>query len=300
MENISRTKIENKKEKYYKNKKSILRSSLASTLKLVLAIALFAIFALIVNAGDVIVENGKINVDSKLYVDDAGKVGIGTTSPAGMVHIFGGGATARLILQKSSSGAGNAMQFRDETNAAKAMLGIAEVANGGVVGSALNDFFVRAEGTQRIMLSPNNGDTIGVVINSAGNVGIGTTSPSYRLDVAGDAHATSFPTSSDARLKKNIAPVTNSLDKLKNVNGVYFEWNEKYKQLGRATNGKQIGIIAQDLEKEFPELVTTWGNESYRAVDYGRLTAVLLEAVKELDAENQELKQRVEDLEAKA
>jgi len=54
------------------------------------------------------------------------------------------------------------------------------------------------------------------------------------------------------------------------------------------------------LEKEFPELVTTWGNESYRAVDYGRLTAVLLEAVKELDAENQELKQRVEDLEAKA
>ena len=192
------------------------------------------------------------------------------------------------------------MQFRDETNAAKAMLGIAEVANGGVVGSALNDFFVRAEGTQRIMLSPNNGDTIGVVINSAGNVGIGTTSPSYRLDVAGDAHATSFPTSSDARLKKNIAPVTNSLDKLKNVNGVYFEWNEKYKQLGRATNGKQIGIIAQDLEKEFPELVTTWGNESYRAVDYGRLTAVLLEAVKELDAENQELKQRVEDLEAKA
>ena len=54
------------------------------------------------------------------------------------------------------------------------------------------------------------------------------------------------------------------------------------------------------FEKEFPELVTTWGNESYRAVDYGRLTAVLLEAVKELDAENQELKQRVEDLEAKA
>ena len=92
-----------------------------------------------------------------------------------------------------------------------------------------------------------------------------------------------------------------------------FEWNEKYKQLGRATNGTQIGVIAQEVEKEFPELVTTWGNESYRAVDYGRFTAVLLEAVKELndkiellsaenkdkDVEIQQLKKRILRLESK-
>ena len=58
-----------------------------------------------------------------------------------------------------------------------------------------------------------------------GNVGIGTTSQGYKLDVAGDVHATSFPTSSDLRLKTNIAPLTNALQKLENIHGVRFDWN---------------------------------------------------------------------------
>ena len=63
------------------------------------------------------------------------------------------------------------------------------------------------------------------------------------------------------------------------------------------TNNKtQIGVIAQDVEKEFPELVTTWGNESYRAVDYGRFSAVLLEAVKEQNQKMQELESKNEAL----
>ena len=52
------------------------------------------------------------------------------------------------------------------------------------------------------------------------------------------------------------------------------------------------------MEAAFPELVTTWGEEDYRAVDYGRMTAVLLEAIKELKAENEALKQRLASLEA--
>ena len=91
---------------------------------------------------------------------------------------------------------------------------------------------------------------------------------------------------------------------LSHSDGIILKKNEKYKQLGRATNGTQIGIIAQELEKEFPELVTTWGNESYRAVDYGRFSAVLLEAIKEqqgeinnLKTENLDLKKRIERLE---
>ena len=97
-------------------------------------------------------------------------------------------------------------------------------------------------------------------------------------------------------MKKNISPLTNTLEKLKNIHGVKFEWNDKYKQLGRATNGTQIGIIAQELEKEFPELVTTWGNESYRAVDYGRFSAVLLEAIKEQQQEIQEHQNEIKKL----
>jgi hypothetical protein len=41
-------------------------------------------------------------------------------------------------------------------------------------------------------------------------------------------------------------------------------------------------VIAQEVEEVFPELITVWGEEGYRAIDYGRLTAVLVEAIKEL------------------
>jgi hypothetical protein len=105
------------------------------------------------------------------------------------------------------------------------------------------------------------------------------------LDVAGAAHASSFPTSSDVRLKTNIVPLTNVLKKLEKIRGVSFEWNDVYESLGRSTGRREIGVIAQDVETAFPELVSTWGAESYRAVDYGRLTGVLIEALKEIRAE---------------
>jgi hypothetical protein len=62
-------------------------------------------------------------------------------------------------------------------------------------------------------------------------------------------------------------------------------------------------VIAQEVEAVFPELVTTWGDNSYRAVDYGRLTGVLIEAVKELNADKEAeiaaLQQQNADLEAR-
>ena len=133
----------------------------------------------------------------------------------------------------------------------------------------------------------------------SGDVGIGTTTPGYKLDVAGSAHATSFPVSSDARFKKNVNRLTNVLDKLDKVRGVSFEWNETYEALGRSSGHREIGVIAQEVEKVFPELVSSWYDEEYKAVDYSRMTGVLIEAVKELKAQNETLKQRVESLESK-
>ena len=130
----------------------------------------------------------------------------------------------------------------------------------------------------------------------SGNVGIHV-DPGYPLDVAGSAHASSFPTSSDMRLKTDIKPLGQVLDKLDKLRGVSFEWNDLYKSMGRATGHREIGVVAQEVEAVFPELVTTWGDEHYRAVDHGRLTAVLIEAVKELKAENSTLKERIEKLE---
>ncbi|MEW6367466.1 MAG: tail fiber domain-containing protein [Acidobacteriota bacterium] len=136
------------------------------------------------------------------------------------------------------------------------------------------------------------GQTERVRIDSSGQVGVGTNNPAFVLDVAGAAHASSFVTSSDARLKDNVIRLDQVLDKLEGVRGVSFDWNERYESLGRSTGHREIGVIAQELEIAFPELVSQWSDQDYLAVDYGRLTAVLIEAVKELRAEkNAQIKQ---------
>lgn len=111
----------------------------------------------------------------------------------------------------------------------------------------------------------------------------GNTGDSIR--VAGDVVAYY---SSDKRLKDNIKPIENALDKVNAISGVTFEWNEKsHKTTGR----KDVGVVAQEVEEVFPEIVETRTN-GFKAVDYQKLTAVLIESVKELTA-------KVEALEAK-
>ena len=139
--------------------------------------------------------------------------------------------------------------------------------------------------------------TLGIYVDGSGRVGIGTSGPGFKLDVAGSAHATSFPTSSDIRLKKNIEPLTDVLEKIEKIRGVSFDWNETYEKMGRSSGHREIGVIAQDVEKVFPELVSKWGDENYRGVDYGRMTAVLIEAVKEQQKQIEELKDKILKLE---
>jgi hypothetical protein len=136
-----------------------------------------------------------------------------------------------------------------------------------------------------------------VIENATGEVGVGTSTPSYPFDVAGVAHATSHASSSDERFKTDVMQLSGVLDKLDRIRGVSFEWNGLYESLGRSSGHREIGVIAQEVEEEFPELVTTWGDEDYRAVEYGRMTGVLIEAIKELKAENEALRERVEALE---
>ena len=105
------------------------------------------------------------------------------------------------------------------------------------------------------------------------------------IRVAGDVVAYY---SSDKRLKDNIKPIENALDKVNAISGVTFEWNDKSH---KTTGKKDVGVVAQQVEEVFPEIVETRTN-GYKAVDYQKLTAVLIESVKELTA-------KVEALEAK-
>jgi hypothetical protein len=110
------------------------------------------------------------------------------------------------------------------------------------------------------------------------------------LNVAGDVVAYA---SSDIRFKNNVLPITNALDKINKIGGYTFEWNEKsHKETGK----KDIGVIAQEVEEILPEIVDTRDN-GYKAVDYSKLTALLIQSVKEQQVIIDNLKSRIETLE---
>lgn len=102
---------------------------------------------------------------------------------------------------------------------------------------------------------------------------------------------------SDIRFKKNIRPLKNSIEKIEQLNGVSYELKkDKYSQKNFSA-GRQIGLIAQNVEKVYPELVKT-DNEGYKSVAYQNLVAVLVEAVKEQQSNIDKLKKEVEKLKA--
>jgi hypothetical protein len=122
-----------------------------------------------------------------------------------------------------------------------------------------------------------------IVLKANGNVGIGTITPQYKLDVAGTIRG-NYVSPSDQRLKQNIQPLENSLAKVEQLRGVSFEWKDKAQDAGT-----QVGMIAQEVETVLPELVST-DSEGYKSLAYDKMTAVLVEAVKELKAQNDALK----------
>jgi hypothetical protein len=115
-------------------------------------------------------------------------------------------------------------------------------------------FFPRAKPAR-----PNNGLVEWVRITSDGNA-----VPQFLLDVSGVVHASSTATSSDERFKTNVAPLADALEKVAATRAVSFDWKGLYESLGRSTGRREIGVITQDVEKVFPELVSTWHEEGYR------------------------------------
>ena len=110
------------------------------------------------------------------------------------------------------------------------------------------------------------------------------------LKVNGRMYATKFIKSSDARLKTDIRPLNNALDTVLSLQG------KQYRLIDEAVNQTDIGLIAQDVEKVLPQIVSQT-EDGYKAIDYQSLTAVLIEAMKEqqdqitsLEKENSELK----------
>ena len=122
---------------------------------------------------------------------------------------------------------------------------------------------------------------------SVGNIANSTTDG--RIDASNDIVAFS---TSDKKLKKKIKNIPNALEKVSQINGVTFEWkktDEKMKKEVHSNEGHDVGVIAQEIEKVLPEVVITRDN-GYKAVKYEKIIPLLVESIKELKAEIEELK----------
>jgi trimeric autotransporter adhesin len=170
---------------------------------------------------------------------------------------------------------------------------------------------VAAVGTSNIggYFSATGGTTNYAAIFNAGNVGIGCTSPAYKLHVVGDIAAqggtlraasavvsTTISACSDIRFKKDILPLTSALANVMKLQGVTYYWKVKEFPDRYFNDRKQIGIIAQEIEKVYPELVQT-DKDGYKSVDYSKLTPILLEAIKDQQKEIDSLNARMKKIE---
>jgi len=193
-------------------------------------------------------------------------------------------ATGQGALQNNTTGsfntaAGQAALFTNTTGNFNTAAGRAALENNttGVNNTAIG--FQADVGAGNL----NNATAIGngAIVNASNKIRLGNSNVTI---IEGSV---AFTSSSDVRLKTNIEQLTDVLEKLEQIRGVSYE------RIDLDETSRRVGVIAQEVEAVFPELVFSSGEEGYKTVAYSKLTAVLIEAVKELHAENTALEARL-------
>ena len=224
------------------------------------------------NIGNLLFGNGIDGMNSDI---SSGNIGIGNNDPdykldvAGDMQLRKTSGNVKLYIDAAANSGNSAIEFQ-EGNAFR-----------GSVGYNMDDDYL-------FFYEDGN------VVVKNGNLGVGTTSPAYRLQVgsSGDgssARANAWNTFSDRTLKKDLSIIDQPLNKVNQISGYYYYWKE-----GEDKN-RQVGIIAQEVEEILPEIVST-DPEGIKSVDYAKLTPLLIEAIKAQQKEIDELRKMVEDL----
>ncbi len=179
----------------------------------------------------------------------------------------------------------------------------------GITMAARENWVPGANGTSLLFSTTPNGSTAlttRMTVDHNGNVGIGTTVPAERLEVEGDIRIGTGATgcvldgnatviagvcSSDARFKRDITAIEPALAKVARLQPVRFHWRAAEFPAKHFGDEESVGLVAQDVEQVLPELVVNDG-DGYKAVNYSRLPLLTIQAVKELKAENDRLKEQ--------
>lgn len=217
---------------------------------------------------------------------NGGNVGIGTTTTASTLTVgnTSGSIAGEITLNPCSTQyEGGQLNFKKSPLASTADWTI--------------DQYGTSSSDARLRVFNSISETNGISILENGNIGMGIVAPTVRLQVNGDIIANSIAGSSDIRYKTNIQPIKDALDKVKNLNGVYFKWNKKDFPFKDFSDNNEIGFIAQEVEKVLPEVVLKDKTpDEYRSVKYDKVVALLVEAIKEQQLQIEALTKKVNEL----
>jgi hypothetical protein len=209
----------------------------------------------------------------RMRISSAGLVGIGNTNPEAKLHINSSDANTsypftqtqnNIILQNTNSTTNNWSGIGFHSSGSNISGGIAFQNTSHTNHQGDLAFFTRG---------PVAGLTEKLRVMGDGNVGINTTAPGEKLEVNGNVKATNFISTSDARLKTEIHPI-DGLSAILRLQGVHYRWKN--------TGEGDAGVLAQEVEKVFPDAVRTDSQTGYKGVKYQYLIAPLIEASKEL------------------
>jgi hypothetical protein len=220
----------------------------------------------------------------------AGGVGVASSISGSLVTYATGGGGGSCITPSANTGNGGGGGFGDGCGSAPGGSGI-------VIIRYLTNSTIYVPAVDAL------------VVNSSGNVGIGTTSPSYKLQLSTDSAAkpgtNTWTIASDERIKTSIHPFTDGLSVLDGINPVWYQYNGK---ADFTADGKDyVGVIAQDIEKVAPYTVSTYktklnANDTNETelmnFNSHALTFVLINSVKELDSKNREQQSEIGQLKA--
>jgi len=230
------------------------------------------------NTYDVYALNGDFKIDENgvatrlIIKDTTGNVGIGVDTPDSFVHISAsvGSSTASLHVEGSGSEVfavdGTNGRLFTVTDELSGSLFSANTIAGLPVIEAFSDY--------KVTLGPYSSQT---TVDSSGNLSV-----SGEIRATGDVIAYY---SSDERFKDNIQPIQDSLYKISKIGGYEYDWNDKQSTY----EGHDVGVIAQEIHKVLPEVVTE-REDGYLAVKYEKVVPLLIESIKELKQEVDDIK----------
>ena len=156
-----------------------------------------------------------------------------------------------------------------------------------------SDLVIKAETSNKhLLLKGNDGGTpitaLDLDMENAGNALFNANISGSQIEASGDVIAFG---SSDERLKDNIQPITEPLWKVSQIGGYTFDWNDKQDTY----EGHDVGVVAQEIHKVLPEVVAERSN-GYLGVKYEKIVPLLIESIKELKKEVDEIKQKCDCL----